>query len=167
MEDDKDRYHSPGHTRAIFGGGFRDLVRRVSEDIVTYFGEERITAVAGCGNSGVPIASAVAITLDLDLIVVRKQTDNMAADWASANGPVVGGRYVILDDLISSGNTVRHIREAISQTARRRSGGKVAPSVPVGIYLYHVTGGLTRYSLPGSQEDPADLTVPVYPRASL
>lgn len=69
-------------------------------------------SIAFRGMSGALIGPPVALRMNKDMIMVRKESDDTHSPF-----PVEGrsniNKYVILDDFASSGNTVRQIRKAI------------------------------------------------------
>ena len=69
-------------------------------------------AIAFRGLSGALIAIPMAHALDKTMIAVRKKGENNHSG-AGVEGDWVARRYVIMDDMISTGNTVRTIMRAI------------------------------------------------------
>lgn len=65
-------------------------------------------AIAFTGLSGAVLASAVALRMDKLMYCVRKSGENRHSDY-EVEGPLGKLRYVIIDDLIMSGATVRRI----------------------------------------------------------
>lgn len=99
------------------------MVRRLKKSL-------RFNTLAVCGYSGIVLGAIVAYRLNLPILVVRKKRDDRSADGYMINGTILDNcRYLILDDLISSGDTVRHI---ISKIYREYENAK-----PVGVLLYH------------------------------
>lgn len=77
------------------------------------------TAVAVTGKSGMSMAFATLMMYDFPLIVVRKPHE------LSHGSPIEGTiqtvvKYLILDDLVASGDTVRAIIERIAEYAEIR-----------------------------------------------
>lgn len=77
-------------------------LRKISDDF---------DSIACCGTSGLMVVPQVAELLNKNIILVRKKNDKCYSDFAVEG--VKPFRYIILDDLICSGNTVRHIRRSI------------------------------------------------------
>lgn len=80
--------------------------------------------IAFRGMSGAMVAPMVAMRLNKGITIIRKQGERSHAPeitgiWEN------GKRYIILDDFISSGNTVLSIKKLLSPTMKF-----------VGIYLY-------------------------------
>jgi hypothetical protein len=69
-------------------------------------------AIAVCGVSGLLVGPSISDKLGKPLIVVRKMDDSSTHSALKVEGSLLG-RYLILDDLICSGNTVRHMVDAI------------------------------------------------------
>jgi orotate phosphoribosyltransferase len=84
-------------------------------------------AIAVCGVSGLLVGPSISDKLGKPLIVVRKMDDSSTHSTLKVEGSLLG-RYLILDDLICSGNTVRHIVKAIQ--------GHNEFAVCVGIYTF-------------------------------
>ena len=112
--------------------------------------ETGATSVVVHGNSGVSCGFAALMLsphLDFNIVLLRKDNDN------SHGSPVEGPhfhrleRYLILDDFISSGNTMNRIRDKIAMLYRQHySHGERAPQC-VGIVLYgHHTGTSFRFA---------------------
>lgn len=68
-------------------------------------------AVAFCGMSGALIAPAIAEAFGVEMIMVRKRDRSHSA--YEVEGAMGSGRYIIVDDLISTGSTIEHIIERI------------------------------------------------------
>ncbi len=91
-------------------------------------------SIAFCGMSGALFAPMLAKELNKDLILVRKISDiNGGGKSVNHSGHTVEGhaaslRYVIVDDQVSLGGTVRHIITQIKEFA--------PDAVCVGIYEY-------------------------------
>ena len=69
-------------------------------------------AIAFTGLSGSVIAGAISIAMDKYLYCVRKSTENRHSDYA-VEGPATGLRYVIIDDFISTGATIKRVIEMV------------------------------------------------------
>jgi len=110
-------------------------------------------AIAFRGYSGAGMAFPVSYVTGLPLLLVRKTTvDNKIND--SSHGYVLHGderkditKYIILDDIIASGNTVRDI----IRTVERRTFHPELPSRVecVGVCLYSIEASSNRHSIDG------------------
>ena len=82
-------------------------------------------SIACCGTSGLMVVPQIAELLKKNIIVVRKKKDGYS-DFL-VEGPS-SKCYIIIDDLICSGNTIKHIIKNIkSETPRSKC---------VGVYCY-------------------------------
>lgn len=100
---------APSHTRDLFAPrSFRRLVEHVHERLVR-LSDDGITfdAVAGCGQSGIVMCSALSYMSGIPMIAVRKSEERMRGSTRRANGALFCGRYVFVDDQIHSGFTVQ------------------------------------------------------------
>lgn len=68
-------------------------------------------SIACCGTSGLMVVPQVAELLNKHIIVIRKKNDKCYSEFAIEG--VAPFRYIILDDLICSGDTLRHIERTI------------------------------------------------------
>jgi orotate phosphoribosyltransferase len=89
--------------------------------------EGQFDCIAFTGMSGAVIAPVLAHILHKDLFIVRKDNDGSHSS-ASTEGPLSARRYVIVDDMISAGVTVRRIYKQVQHLNRGH--------VCVGILLY-------------------------------
>lgn len=83
-------------------------------------------SIACCGTSGLMVVPQIAELLKKDIVVVRKSTEKSYSDYKVEG--VNPYRYIILDDLICSGRTVRHIRSSIH--------AEIPRAKCVGVYCY-------------------------------
>lgn len=95
-------------------------------DTLSQFDHE-FDAIACTGVSGLIVASVLAYRMEKHLIILRKDGENSHAAYCVENNRKQF-RVLIVDDLVSSGNTLRRIDSAVSGTI-------------VGALLYH-TGEL-------------------------
>ena len=83
-------------------------------------------SIACCGTSGLMVVPQIAELLDKNIILIRKKNDKSYSDYKIEG--VSPYRYIIVDDLICSGSTVRHIRGTIrSEIPRAKC---------IGVYCY-------------------------------
>lgn len=101
--------------------------RRAIAQAVKRLDKIHFDAIAFTGHSGSLIAPAVAYEMGKGLIVVKK---NLGHSSYRVEGAVFAAKYVILDDFISSGDTIRRI----ARTLRKNDYAKYAELV--GIYEY-------------------------------
>lgn len=135
---------APGHTHQIFDPNeMPNLVKRLVRTANSVRKFTDFNCLAGSGHSSVPLLGALGLKLNLPFIAVRKSqdTDN---DIGLVNGffPNEGTRYLIIDDLISSGTTVKRIVDNIHKTAADRRYDNVKC---VGILLHNSDYGCPFY----------------------
>ena len=87
---------------------------------------ENFDSIVCCGISGLMVVPQVAELLNKNIIIIRKKNEDCYSEF-SIEG-VSPFRYIILDDLICSGNTVRHIQRSIS--------GEFPRARCLGLYCY-------------------------------
>jgi orotate phosphoribosyltransferase len=111
----------------------KNLIRESVAIIKRYFAnldkKYKPTAIACSGVSGLLIAPAIADALGLDLIVVRKNDDEGTHSSCRVEG-VACDNYLIVDDFVSTGATVKHIMGEIYNKLCKYS-------ECVGVYSYH------------------------------
>lgn len=89
------------------------------------------------GNSGVSCGFAALMYHNFNLALLRKDNDN--SHGAPLEGPHRHRieRYLILDDFISSGDTIRRVRRKVTELALQSRAGRCLPEC-VGIVLYGI-----------------------------
>lgn len=97
-------------------------------------------AIAVSGVSGLVVGGALSYATGIPLVVVRKSGDKKHSDFSVESSLVGDFKYVILDDLISSGSTIKRIITKIERDLRFYDNSKDY-RVPecVGIILYYAT----------------------------
>jgi orotate phosphoribosyltransferase-like protein len=70
-------------------------------------------SIVCCGISGLLVAPIVADNLKKNLVIIRKKNDKRYSPFQYEG--VVPQNYIIVDDLICSGETVKHIINTISE----------------------------------------------------
>lgn len=88
-------------------------------------------AIAFAGMSGCLMAPAIADKLGVGIMAIRKRGERTHADFTVEATPKCV-TYIIVDDLVYSGQTVERIQDALG------------PEHCKGIYVYHATGGSRR-----------------------
>lgn len=87
------------------------------------------------GNSGVSCGFAALMYHNFNLVLLRRDNDNShGSPLEGPNGHRIE-RYLILDDFISSGKTVRRVRRKVTELALQYGDGRASPQC-VGIVLY-------------------------------
>lgn len=143
---------SPGHTWNVFSvSSFRRVVEVFEKKLVELDTKDKFYAIAGCGNSGVPLAATLSHSLGIPMITVRKPGEQTVAYSEKVTGAVEAGKYLLIDDQIGSGGTVNRVMDAILEA----SGGRTKPTA---ILLYnqrdesdHPDWGYTRWKSCGAR----------------
>ena len=119
MGDVRERIHSTYLTRVLdFGHRYRVLERAV-EAATKMHAEYSFDAVVFTGMSGALIAPAVADALGLDLLIVRKPSDDSHHSSENWRAPYLdgyiqtGARLLWVDDVVSSGRTFARVQREI------------------------------------------------------
>jgi hypothetical protein len=118
---------------------FRDLDARVERSVMRLKPDaERFEAIVVRGMSGLIVGPMVASRLKKPWCVVRKPGEGTHSDHKAVEGWHNFRSYIIVDDLIASGGTVRLIQKTIRESALA-SLNKWERGVPecVGYYLYN------------------------------
>lgn len=110
-------------------------------------------AIAFRGMSGALVAPMLAHHMKKGLLVVRKPSEQ--SHGAKVEGMIDAERYIIVDDFISSGKTVKEIQETIHHY--RKAINEPVSAKCVGIFLYgrgpRHTGSRTNVPVFGCQKD--------------
>src|SRR5688500_5050002 len=93
--------------RGLNGQYLIKVVNRIVREIESW----DFDAIAVCGTSGLLVGPSVAMMMDKEIIVVRKKEDKAHSCFRVENK--YAGRFIFLDDLIDSGNTLNHVINAI------------------------------------------------------
>lgn len=114
------------------------LVKKLRED------RPSITHIVATGSSGQSVAWPVSYKIGLPVCIVRKPAEESHAGLISGTGDL--GDYIIIDDLISSGASVRRVVKALDDEWSENSGYSWAANqkkpVCVGIVLYQSDRGV-------------------------
>jgi orotate phosphoribosyltransferase len=92
-------------------------------------------AIAFSGMSGALVAPSVAMALRKPMILARKPTDDSHAGKGVVEGALDAETYIIIDDFMSSGDTIRRIHTSVVKTAAEHP-YRPHKIICVGIYLY-------------------------------
>ena len=113
--------------------GFEDQDKYVKKCIskLQKFGLDKFNAIAFRGISGALIAPVIAHSLKKEIIAVRKSEKRHSSSKVEGVGKTTTANYIIIDDLIDSGKTMRDIIDAITKANPRYN--------LVGIILYTST----------------------------
>ena len=83
-------------------------------DIIEEMVGEEIDTIVGVSINGIAFAQSVSSILDLELAVVRSIDEDVAGHLSQVYAGVEGKRVVIIDDVYSSGKTMRKIAEDLT-----------------------------------------------------
>ena len=110
---------SCGYASGYTPESVRNFAKQAAEAIPRMMAETGADAIVVSGNSGISIGHAALMLIEFPLVLVRKHKDN-------SHGRVVEGplnhelrRYLILDDFVSSGATVRNICNTLYSQAKQ------------------------------------------------
>jgi orotate phosphoribosyltransferase-like protein len=107
-------------------------------------------SIACCGASGMMVVPQIAELLNKNIMLVRKNEKSYSDFDIEGVAPF---RYIIVDDLICSGNTVRNIKNKIRNEYSR--------AICVGIYCYLPQETAYRQDEQGSKLCQRDLGIPL------
>lgn len=120
---DKDK-HKPQHVSTYLEElvDTKQLQERVDRCIMVLKEHDvKFDAIAYCGMSGGLIAPILAVMMDKSLIMVRKGDDRLYPSDSHSDllveGDYAARSYIVADDFISSGKTVREIRKRVKKFA--------------------------------------------------
>lgn len=91
-----------------------DLRRQTVEDVIRILRPLDFDAIAFRGLSGALIAPTVAMLMGKTLLAVRKPEEQRHS-YRMVEGDYAARRYVIIDDMVSSGDTLRAIWSEINR----------------------------------------------------
>ena len=104
------------------------LIRKIKESGVDF------DAIAFRGMSGALISPVVAARLNKKVIVCRKTTDNSHSSYETEANFSDIKRYIIIDDFMETGKTIRVILNQVRRANMTKSGR--GRSKCVGVFLY-------------------------------
>jgi adenine/guanine phosphoribosyltransferase-like PRPP-binding protein len=111
---------------------FTKVVNRAIKALKAYQKKHAFDAIAFTGTSGAALAYPLSYKLGIPLICIRKRPSD-SHSYMTLEGCVSAKRYVIVDDLIQSGATMRRIQKHVKL--------KMPDAKLVGILLYDPTCG--------------------------
>ncbi len=105
----------------VFGSRIKDLASVLVSIIREELPEDNIDTIMGIAINGIPYASFISEILGKELAVYKPATEPAKGGQFSSNfASVAGKKVIIIDDVISTGNTLRGAVEEVE-----RNGGKV------------------------------------------
>lgn len=87
---------------------------------------DQFDSIVCCGVSGLMVVPQIAELLNKNILIVRKKDEKRYSDFRSEG--VAPFRYVVIDDLVCSGTTIKYINKVISEEYSRAR--------CIGIYCY-------------------------------
>jgi adenine/guanine phosphoribosyltransferase-like PRPP-binding protein len=111
------------HTSIILNHKFRNMIVM---EAVRKLRPHVFDSIVACGTSGLIVVPQVAEILNKHILIVRKLNEKCYSEFSTEG--VSPHRYVILDDLICSGKTVKHIKRTIKD--------EYSYAKCIGIYCY-------------------------------
>lgn len=105
---------------------FSLLVKTAIKSIRTFKKKNEFDAIAFTGTSGAALAYPISASLKIPLICVRKDDGNHFEE--EIEGCITATNYIVIDDFISTGKTMRRVRASITN--------KIPKSNLIGIFLY-------------------------------
>lgn len=105
--------------------------------------------IVGTGFSGGIVIPALALTMNKDFVLIRKETDDSHHGQGMLVGQL-GERWVFVDDFVSSGRTRSRVIEKIDGALTAGA----QPAEMVGQYLYQNEMGFEPYSPTWAPEKP-------------
>ena len=87
---------------------------------------DQFDSIVCCGVSGLMVVPQIAELLDKHIVVIRKQNEKCYSDFPMEG--VTPFRYIIVDDLVCSGSTIKHIKHTIYEDCPKAQ--------CVGVYCY-------------------------------
>lgn len=136
------------HTSIVLNHKFRNMIVM---EAVRKLRPHDFDVIVACGTSGLIVVPQIAEILNKNILVVRKPGEKCYSEFSTEG--VAPRRYVILDDLICSGNTVKHIKRTIKS--------EYPISKCIGIYCYLPKECSYRDDSDGSSLCQRDLGVPL------
>ena len=108
---------SCGYASGYTPESVRKYAKQAAEAIPRMMAETNADAIVVSGNSGISIGHAALMLIEFPLVLVRKHKDNSHGD--SVEGPLNHElrKFLILDDFVCSGATVRNICDALYSRA--------------------------------------------------
>lgn len=117
---------------------YSKLVKKMTTALKNYKKKHPFDAIAFTGTSGAALAYPLSAALKIPLICVRK--DRKCHYQHLVEGCITAERYVIIDDFISMGNTMKKITSEIKK--------KMPNAKPMAIFLYTTNGSKESWSSP-------------------
>ena len=92
-----------------------EAVSYVFCDIIEEMLGDEVDTIVGVSINGIAFAQAIASAMGLEMSVVRSMIDNQSGHLSEVYASVEGKRVVIMDDVYSTGNTMRKTSAALNE----------------------------------------------------
>ena len=92
-----------------------EAVSYVFCDIIEEMVGDEVDTIVGVSINGIAFAQAIASAMGLEMSVVRSISDNQSGHLSEVYASVEGKRVVIIDDVYSTGNTMRKTSAALNE----------------------------------------------------
>jgi orotate phosphoribosyltransferase len=87
----------------------------------------KFEAIAFCGSSGCAVGFILGYMNNIPMIYVRKDNENSHGARIECNADLLLKKFLIVDDFVLSGNTVRYIAETLIKHSRENGGYPCSP----------------------------------------
>lgn len=92
---------------------FRARIKRLAADLPPIMAECNADFIAVCGSSGIFAAAALQMLVETPICMVRKRGEDSHGGKIEGRDGHLYRRYIVLDDFIDSGSTLRHIYSSL------------------------------------------------------
>lgn len=113
---------------------YKKLITQAAKIIKKFRTKNEFDAIAFTGTSGAALAYPVSAILNIPLICIRKGNNHYGFP---IEGCVSAKKYIIIDDFISAGNTMKKIIKTIKN--------EMPDAQPVAIFLYTESRGVQNW----------------------
>jgi len=131
MSIDYKKHNGSYYILASTDSSVRDIIIPRLIENITKFGMDNFDAIVFRGMSGALVAPIVGYLIKKPVVLVRKDKDSHSNYWVEGLYEV--NRYIIIDDLISSGATMNEILKKMKE---RHVAEFSSPHECVGMFLY-------------------------------
>lgn len=111
---DHPKHVHPAYTSPVFSADFQKTVDKTINKLNQMKALHNFDAIAGTGFSSIPLIGAVSAITGIKMLLARKPNDK-THDNHKVNGYLGCERYVVIDDLIDSGATLKGIYNAVEE----------------------------------------------------
>lgn len=96
----------------------RTITRAVNQFSTLVMNRFEFDAIAFTGSSGCAIAFPLALKYEVPLMYVRKEKEKSHGCRVEINQSIILKRYVIVDDFVATGSTVRRVKSQLDEFAK-------------------------------------------------